>query len=94
VVFGIWLSLAGGFSHRIMNHHNTGALAPFLSFFFSFFLGQKKKQKSQGKTKLSPRSAIRQELQPKMDKPLGATLSLITFTPTPARSFAGPARKC
>ena len=35
-----------------------------------FFLDKKSKQKSQGKTMLSSRSVIRQELQPKMDKPL------------------------
>jgi len=35
-----------------------------------FFFDKKSKQKSQGKTKLSPRSVIRQELQPKLDKPL------------------------
>ena len=36
----------------------------------TFFLSQKKYQKRQGKTKLSTRSVIRQESQPKMDKPL------------------------
>ena len=36
----------------------------------TFFLSQKKYQKRQGKTKLSTRSVIRQELQPKMGKPL------------------------